>query len=383
MTDVVEAAAYCQREWMARSALAADGRTAGAAGITWLLHPPPAARLAVPPADLAGVELPAAADAVTRAAHGYGVTEAGWWLAEPDQPVELDGALLARGFERGWRPLWMARTAAGRGWPVPPGTTVRPESSGDVLDLHARQDGRPVGQVSLLLPAGPTAGLFDLEVHPGFRRRGLGGALAAAACDLAAEHGYVRVVLNATPMGEPVYRRLGFRPAGEGRTWWLAQHALSAGPPDPARVAVAESICRGDLEALSVRAAVGELPPDLVLPNGLTPTALAALTGQEPAARWLAARGFALHPLDAWDLGWRTVAAGLLAADPAISVRDRPGATVLHAAVERDDPDLAAVALAAGVDPATCDTTYHATARGWSHHLSRHRLAALLADLSR
>jgi GNAT superfamily N-acetyltransferase len=53
-----------------------------------------------------------------------------------------------------------------------------------------------------------------------FRRRGLGAALTRACCERAARLGCTDVTLNATAMGEPLYRSLGFASLGLGRTWW-------------------------------------------------------------------------------------------------------------------------------------------------------------------
>ena len=55
--------------------------------------------------------------------------------------------------------------------------------------------------------------LFDVYVAEPFRRQGLGAALTRAAGET--------VVLNATGEGELLYRALGFRSLGRGRTWWL------------------------------------------------------------------------------------------------------------------------------------------------------------------
>ncbi|WP_344669656.1 GNAT family N-acetyltransferase [Catenulispora yoronensis] len=65
------------------------------------------------------------------------------------------------------------------------------------------------------------AGVFDMEVWPRFRRRGLGTALLRTVCSAAREAGASRVVLNATEEGSLLYRSCGFTTIGEGITWWL------------------------------------------------------------------------------------------------------------------------------------------------------------------
>jgi len=64
---------------------------------------------------------------------------------------------------------------------------------------------------------GECAGIYDVDVRPRFRRRGLGTALTLAAIRAAQAP---LVVLNATGDGEALYRALGFRSAGFGWTWW-------------------------------------------------------------------------------------------------------------------------------------------------------------------
>ncbi|NUR63390.1 MAG: GNAT family N-acetyltransferase [Catenulispora sp.] len=65
------------------------------------------------------------------------------------------------------------------------------------------------------------AGVFDMEVWPPFRRRGLGTGLLRTVCSAARQAGASRVVLNATDEGSLLYRTCGFTPVGEGITWWL------------------------------------------------------------------------------------------------------------------------------------------------------------------
>jgi GNAT superfamily N-acetyltransferase len=65
----------------------------------------------------------------------------------------------------------------------------------------------------------PAALITWVATLPEFRRRGLGGLVTAAAANRGFEMGCPAVVLQASPMGLPVYRRLGFRPLG-GYTIW-------------------------------------------------------------------------------------------------------------------------------------------------------------------
>ena len=166
-------------------------------------------------------------------AWAHGSTSIGAWL-RPDVDV---AALRAAGFERGWQPWWMA----GRLADIEPSTddrvtleTETPEYDGigeamlamtrveptQAWHAVARVDGRLAGRAWAHFD-GETIGIYDMEVWPAYRRRGLASALLARVCEAAAGSGAEWAVLNATPAGEPVYRRYGFVRIGDGITWWL------------------------------------------------------------------------------------------------------------------------------------------------------------------
>jgi len=69
-------------------------------------------------------------------------------------------------------------------------------------------DGRPLD------PVREPAWIRAMFVEPRFARRGVGTALLDAAERAAASEGYRLATLDATPSGEPLYRRAGYRAVG-------------------------------------------------------------------------------------------------------------------------------------------------------------------------
>jgi ribosomal protein S18 acetylase RimI-like enzyme len=87
---------------------------------------------------------------------------------------------------------------------------------GDVF--VAERNGRAVGGVCCA-SFGPSGWIGALGVVPEARRRGVGQALADAACERLRARGAETVLLFATDMGRPLYDRMGFEPEGEATAW--------------------------------------------------------------------------------------------------------------------------------------------------------------------
>lgn len=72
-------------------------------------------------------------------------------------------------------------------------------------------DGKPAA-TSLLFTEQNTAGIYYVSTLPAFRNKGCGWKVTQAAMQTARESGCKNIILQATPMGEKLYRRLNFRP---------------------------------------------------------------------------------------------------------------------------------------------------------------------------
>ena len=134
----------------------------------------------------------------------------------------LGAILVSRGFEWGWQPHWMAAALPLRVRPSTAGVEQASETRPGVWRARAMADGEQVGEAWAHLPAGDlVAGIYDVDVRPAHRRRGLGSGLTMSVAEAVMAAGARTVTLNATPEGEQLYRSLEFRSAGWGQTWWL------------------------------------------------------------------------------------------------------------------------------------------------------------------
>jgi ribosomal protein S18 acetylase RimI-like enzyme len=177
-----------------------------------------------------------------------------WHLGPWSTPADLAERLLAAGFSDGGAEPGMARLLIDLPHPAPPaGTRITEVVDGDGLGVWegiladgfgegpreaewaarvygvlgvgprsrhrlvvAHLDGEPAAAAALLLDGG-VAGIYFVGTRPRFRGRGLGAAITAHLLGLAAEAGAGLAVLGASPMGRPVYERLGFETVAEIR----------------------------------------------------------------------------------------------------------------------------------------------------------------------
>jgi GNAT superfamily N-acetyltransferase len=160
-------------------------------------------------------------DALLDAGRRAGLTDAGGPPAMalatideiPPAPAELDVRLV--GDPAG---LETFRDLATRGFEMPPeiSDTLITESL-----LHDPAIAMVLGSVAgtpvtcaLVSITGTTAGIYNVGTPPEFRRRGYGAALTWAAIEEGVRRGCDHSILQASDMGAPVYRAMGFVEVG-------------------------------------------------------------------------------------------------------------------------------------------------------------------------
>lgn len=113
------------------------------------------------------------------------------------------------------------------------GPTGTPTEETDKMFAHPRRvfspvtryalatvNGEPAATAMVLLTGG-MGGIYWVGTRPQFARRGLGTLCTAAVAQAAFELGKPMVGLHATPMGRPVYERMGFEPSPSGHRWYV------------------------------------------------------------------------------------------------------------------------------------------------------------------
>lgn len=403
------AAADNHRQLFTLEAMALNGEVQAAGGLSWT-YAGPDRNAAIPFPILSKDDAGKMLDAMMAWYRNHPPKGAGCWSLHPPQPADLGVRLLARGFQPGWQPSWMALRLADMNdrYPAPAGLEIVPDNDTDTATVSelpyagnkgavpplltrafpgraqrflAIMNGNIVGQTCVFFTTGNygVAGIYNQGVVPEVRLQGIGKAVLLAALRYALRKGYHYAVLNGT--GRRMYEQVGFRWIGFGHTWWLNNRGYITHPPSAERIMLAEAVGLGDMAALN-SIGKGLTPGELNTPlaNDMTLIELAVYWRQPSAAEWLVKHGAAYNVLEAWDLGWKDRAAALLSTRPE-EVNRRYSylqSTILHTAAERNDIALAALALSAKPDLKIRDKIYHATPLDWAHHFGRTEIIELI-----
>jgi GNAT superfamily N-acetyltransferase len=399
-----------QRWWLLRVGVASGETVRRLGGIIWFDAPAGTSSLYVPFPSFTEAGIGEELDTVVAAFRSKAVRRPVWlWAQEPPVPTDLPLRLMARGFRHGFEPHWMwldlvkLRSDFSLRHEIrlefdPDPAQWDPETHVDyiapgrlarclpdrVKQIVARDGERPIGAACVFLTRGANgiAGIYDVGVLPEYRNLGIGKALTHAACAWARDRGYRIAGLNATPMGEPVYRALGFVTLRHGQTWQLPIDVQSE-PLTSGLVRFAEAIGGGAIDALERATPGSSAELDLPLPCRHTPLQLAALFKQPASAEWLIAHGATLDLLSCWELGWIDRAHAMLSTHPELAnVRSGEWAqTPLHVAASRGDLALIQLLSDAGADLEARDGTFHGRPLEWAQHFGQIEAANLLLGL--
>ena len=416
---VLQALFANMRAWIIRYTHADGGEIHQRNGATWVYTPDEGgdALIAFPDFDPAHID-EQLDDIIAYYRQRQPLKDVIFWSTEPPRPTDIEAMLIARGFEWTWQPHWMWLDMRNLRVPatIPKGLRIEVMENAplwNVADLpyynrnvvlrrRARKsaripyvwhiaaslDGQLVGHAILHLTTGElgVAGIFDVGVVPEARNKGVGKAITFSACSLARKMGCRHVILNSTPAGEPVYKRLGFGSLGPGHVWQLRAKTLAAPPASSWHIAYAEAVGRGDIEELERLAQT--LPLAMLnecLPSGISLLQIAVSLRQRASAEWLIAHGASLNTVSAWDPGWHERARELLTAAPE-QINRRAGnaqRSSSYGAAEHGDTALANLLLAAYPDLALSDSQFHTTALGWAYKYQRSEIIAMIEQHAR
>lgn len=178
-----------------------------------------------------------------------------WWVGDDSYPGLAGDLRAAGGTEFGAMAVMAARVDDVRGQPAVPGLTVEtlepadlpewvsaygpsmgvdpgqreislameaehPDTPDRLVRFAGRVDGRIVA-TSSLLDSGAVGGIYLVSTAEAYRRRGIGAALTAEAVEEARRRGLGVMTLQASGLGEPVYRRMGFTTVAQYRLFTI------------------------------------------------------------------------------------------------------------------------------------------------------------------
>ena len=106
--------------------------------------------------------------------------------------------------------IWLKAVADGYGLPQEVANLLSTPASEEFIPYTAFLDGQAVGTTAVFFHAG-IAGIYCVATLPEFRGRGIGAAITAMPLIWARAKGYRIGTLQASSMGYPVYKRLGFQ----------------------------------------------------------------------------------------------------------------------------------------------------------------------------
>ena len=216
---------------------------------------------------------------------------------------------------------------------------------------------------------------------PEERKKGVGASLVQVACGMARKMGCNLMMLNATEMGERLYRRCGFQSMGLRTTWYLKHSILDEAPPTVEQVKFLEAIGLGDIEALDeMRERLTQNQLQDATLNELTPFEIAVACRQTHSAKWLLGQGVIPDIISLWDSGWKELVPALIAKHPELVEREsgKWSATPLHTAIERNDIELVQMLFTVPNDLDAKDGVFRSTPAGWAEHFERKEILKLL-----
>ncbi len=166
----------------------------------------------------------ALADHLESAGHDHD----GWpmRMAAPLDEVDLDGSPDELEVGASWRDVGRINDAA-YGLPGELERLLASDGADGTHAYVARVDGTPAA-CAMVVETGADAYVSLVATVPACRGRGLARALMATGLRAARERGCVTTSLEASPMGEPIYARMGYRSLGRFGLWERREPAASA-----------------------------------------------------------------------------------------------------------------------------------------------------------